>query len=149
MTFLLASFSAAVSSATYFFASPIGSLSPKRDFRSSNVPRRSTFFSCWLSVLLTIWFLNVVNGLFAPVQYSKYYKLHIHYRELNLRKKRLSTESLSNIYKILFFKKVSNYRTPSWNWTIKETLKAVPADQDKKCFSFRYSIFCIKILLLQ
>ena len=25
-------------------------------------------------------------------------------------KKRLSTESLSNIYKILFFKKVSNYR---------------------------------------
>ena len=97
-------------SLTYFFASPIGSLSPKRYFRSSNVPRRSTFFSCWLSVLLTIWFLNVVNGLFAPVQYSKYYKLHIHYRELNLTKKRLSTESLSNIYKILFFKKVSNYR---------------------------------------
>ena len=31
--------------------------------------------------------------------------------ELNLTKKRLSNESLSNIYKILFFKKVSNYRT--------------------------------------
>ena len=30
--------------------------------------------------------------------------------ELNLTKKRLSNESLSNIYKILFFKKVSNYR---------------------------------------
>ena len=30
--------------------------------------------------------------------------------ELNLTKKRLSKESLSNIYKILFFKKVSNYR---------------------------------------
>ena len=27
-----------------------------------------------------------------------------------MTKKRLSTESLSNIYKILFFKKVSNYR---------------------------------------
>ena len=35
--------SAAVSSAIYFLASPIGSISPKRDFRSSNVPRRSTF----------------------------------------------------------------------------------------------------------
>ena len=30
--------------------------------------------------------------------------------ELNLTKKRLSNESLSNIYKILFIKKVSNYR---------------------------------------
>ena len=30
--------------------------------------------------------------------------------EIKFDKKRLSNESLSNIYKILFFKKVSNYR---------------------------------------
>ena len=32
-----------------------------------------------------------------------------------MTKKRLSTESLSNIYKILFFKKVSNYRVGTEN----------------------------------
>ena len=54
-----------------------------------------------------------------------------------MTKKRLSTESLSNIYKILFFKKVSNYRgwplilviLFSWGVAFFEYCAQVPANR--------------------